>query len=85
MFGDCRCPNCRRIVGIHWAAAAFFSVLIFVAAVVTTLMVLVQLGFYAALLWFTLPVGALSYVKARFGPLETKAEPNQLRSTSDVQ
>lgn len=82
LFADSICRKCKRIVGVHRAASAFFSVVIFVVTVVTTFMVLVQQGFYAALLWFTLPVGALSYLKARFSPLETRAEPNHLRSVS---
>lgn len=64
--------------------SAFFSVVIFIAAVTTTFVVLIQLGLYAALLWFTLPVGALSYLKARFGPLETKADPYPLDSAPEA-
>jgi hypothetical protein len=50
--------------------------------VATTFVVLVELGFYGALIWFSVPVGALSYIKARFGPLEVKAVPHNLGRTS---
>jgi hypothetical protein len=40
----------------------------------TTTMVLMQSGLYAAILWFPFPIGSLSYIKARFSPLETKEE-----------
>jgi hypothetical protein len=47
-------------------------------------MVFLQMGAYAALLWFTFPVGALSYLKARFGPLETKIDTDRLTNASDI-
>ena len=64
--------------------AAVFSVIIFVVTVISTLMIFVQMGGYAALLWFTLPIGALSYLKARFSPLETKSDQNGPSSVSDA-
>ena len=64
--------------------AAFFSVLIFFVTITTTFMVFVQMGGYAALLWFTLPIGALSYLKARFSPLETKVDSNGFSRASDA-
>ena len=78
LFRDSRCPKCRSIVGVHRAVAALFSVIIFLATVITTIVVMAQLGFYAGLLWFTVPVGALSYLKARFGPLEVKTSQKEL-------
>ncbi len=75
LFGNCRCGSCRCIVGVRRFAAARANAVIFTVAVVTTLVVFIDQGLYAALLWFTLPVGALSYVKARFCPLEIKPEP----------
>jgi hypothetical protein len=48
--------------------------LIFAVTVSTTIMVLAQMGFYAALLWFPCPIGALSYVKAWLCPLEAKQQ-----------
>lgn len=74
LFGDCRCKSCLRIIGVHRIASAFASFIIFTVAIVTTLIVFIELDLWAALLWFTLPVGALSYVKARFCPLQIKPE-----------
>lgn len=75
LFADYRCAECRELVGVHSIIGAVSSLLIFTVATVTTLIVLAQLGLYAALLWFSAPVGALGYLKARFGPLETKPAP----------
>ena len=72
LFADYRCEECRDLVGVRSFIAAVASLIIFIVASLTTLMVLVQLGFYAALVWFSAPVGALCYLKARFGPLESK-------------
>ncbi len=72
LFGDCRCKSCRQVIGVHRVASVFASFAIFTVAIVTTLIVLIELDLWAALLWFTLPVGALSYVKARFCPLQIK-------------
>jgi len=47
-------------------------------------MVVLQMGTYAALLWFTFPIGALSYLKARLGPLETKSDAERLANASDI-
>ena len=84
LFRDCRCPDCHSVVGIRKAFAAFFSIVIFLVTVATTFVVLVELGFYAAIIWFSVPVGALSYIKARFGPLEVKAVPGLPGRTSDA-
>ena len=72
LFGDSRCTNCGSFVGVHRIASMSFSLLIFAVTVPTTIMVLAQQGLYAALLWFSCPIGALSYIKARFCPLEIK-------------
>ena len=74
LFADCRCGNCHRIVGVRRIWSALASIVIFTVAIVTTLIVLIELDLWAALLWFTLPVGALGYLKARYCPLETKPE-----------
>ncbi len=63
-------------------AAGFFSVITFIVTALTTIVVLIELGFYGALIWFSVPVGALSYLKARFAPLEVKAEPYYLGGVS---
>lgn len=82
LFGDCRCRSCLRVIGVHRVASVMASIVIFTVAVLTTLIVLIELDLWAALLWFTLPVGALSYVKARFCPLETRPESHQSRGAS---
>ncbi len=75
LFGNCRCASCHCIVGVRRLAAALANAVIFTVAIVSTLIVFIVLDLYAALIWFTLPVGALSYVKIRFCPLEVKPEP----------
>lgn len=72
LFRDVRCPVCADLIGVHRAAAILSSIVIFIVAVATTLLVFLEQGLYAALLWITLPVGALGYLKARFCPLQTK-------------
>lgn len=72
LLSDCHCPACGALVGVHWAAYFGFTIVTFAAASVTTIMVLMQSGLYAALLWFPFPVGSLSYIKARFAPLQAK-------------
>lgn len=74
LFSNARCGRCGALVGVHWIAYLGFSILIFGSTLVTTLMVLMQSGMYAAILWFPFPIGSLSYLKARFSPLETKQE-----------
>lgn len=72
LLSSCYCTKCGALVGVHRAASVGFNVIIFVVTATTTAMILMQSGIYAAILWFTLPVGSLSYVKARFSPLEVK-------------
>lgn len=72
LFSPANCPNCRSLVGVHWVASAGFAFLIFLTTSISTLIVLLESGLYAALLWFPFPIGALSYLKARFCPLEKK-------------
>ena len=47
-------------------------------------MVFLQMGAYAALLWVTFPVGALNYLKARFGPLEAKVDAHKLSNATNI-
>lgn len=68
----CRCPNCRTVVGPHWLFNLLFVVVTFVATALSTIAVLAQFGLFAALLWFSFPVGALGHLKAKFSPLEVK-------------
>lgn len=72
LLSDCYCPHCGALVGTHWAASLGCTVLIWAVTLLTTVMVLMQSGLYAALLWLPFPVGSLGYLKARFAPLETK-------------
>lgn len=74
LLSNCYCVKCGALVGVHWAASFGFNVLIFAVTLTTTTMVLMQSGLYAAILWFTLPIGSLSYIKARFSALETKGK-----------
>ena len=75
LLSHCYCAKCGAVVGVHRAASWAFNSIIFVVASTTTAMVLMQSGLYAAILWFPFPIGSLSYIKARFSPLETKTEP----------
>ena len=72
LFSDYPCPHCKRMIGVHGIASFAFAVLIFLVTLVTTFVVLLQFDIYAAILWFSLPIGALSYVKARYCPLQQK-------------
>jgi len=74
LFSHCHCAKCGVPIGVHWAASLGFNVLIVAFTLTTTTMVLMQSGLYAAILWFPFPIGSLSYIKARFSPLETKEE-----------
>jgi hypothetical protein len=64
---------------VHWIAAAGFSLVIFVVTLISTLAVFSQMGFYAAILWFSFPIGSLTYVKVRFCPLEAKQPRSESR------
>ena len=77
LFANCYCMKCGALVGVHWIAYLGFNVVIFTVTLITTTMVLMQMDLYAAILWFPFPVGSLSYVKARFSPLETKVEESE--------
>jgi hypothetical protein len=72
LLGNCYCAKCGALVGVHRVALILFNFLIVAVTLLTTTMVLMQSGLYAAILWFTLPVGSISYLKARFSPLEAK-------------
>ena len=66
------CTSCRQLVGVHWLFRAVFFVIILAVTAVTTIVVLADQGIYAALLMFSVPIGAIGFVKARFCPLELK-------------
>jgi ABC-type methionine transport system permease subunit len=59
-------------VGTGRLASLVFNILTLIVTSVTTLIVFLQLGLYAAIVWLPFPMGALSYIKGRFGSLETK-------------
>ena len=73
IFSDVVCANCDHLVRVHWLFRAFFHVVIVIATILTVVVVLVDQGFYAAILLFTVPIGALGYIKARFSPLVTES------------
>lgn len=72
LLSSCYCAKCGALVGVHRVASVGFNVVIFVVTLTSTTMVLMQSGLYAAIVWFSLPIGSLSYVKARLSPLEVK-------------
>lgn len=75
LFGHAKCIECNATVGIARVASAIFSALIFLATIATTLAVLKQFGYLTAIFWFTVPIGSLSYIKARVGPLSSLPGP----------
>ena len=72
IFSNVVCANCGQLVGVHWFFRAVFFVIILVATLVTVFVLLVDQGFYAALLLFSVPIGAIGFIKARFSPLVVK-------------
>jgi hypothetical protein len=76
------CPRCGVLVGVQWVFSAVFSVTIFIVTLITTVMVLSQMDIYAALIWFSFPIGSLTYIKVRFCPLEAKKPRFQPRDGS---
>ena len=73
LLSDSQCSNCGAIVGFHWLVSLAFGSLIVPVTLLSTLMVLLQMDVYAALLWAPFPIGAISYIKARLCPLVKKA------------
>ena len=63
------CPACGEHIGVHWAYRAIFFVVIFAVAVLTTIVVYVDQGLYAAMLMVSVPIGVIGYIKARYCPL----------------
>ncbi len=72
LLSHARCPYCNSLVGPHWFFGTIFFVIIFLVTMASTIAVLALFGIYAAILWFSFPIGAIGYLKARFSPLETK-------------
>ena len=71
-MGRAFCAQCESVIDVRRAAAAAVNLLTFILTVLTTLLVIAQMGNFWGLLWFTLPIGAMAYLKARFCPLDSK-------------
>ncbi len=71
-MGRAFCAQCESVIDVRRAAAAAVNLFTFILTVLTTLLVIGQMGNFWGLLWFTLPKGAMAYLKARFCPLESK-------------
>ena len=71
-FSHIVCPNCKSTIGVHWFASTAASIVILIVTLLSSFAVLMQMGFYAAILWFPFPIGSLNYLKVRLFPLETK-------------
>ena len=69
ILSDVLCAICGRRVGVHWLFRSVFFVIISIVTPFTVFVVLVEHGLYAALLMFSLPIGAIGFIKARFCPL----------------
>ncbi|MEO0574007.1 MAG: hypothetical protein AAF004_01000 [Pseudomonadota bacterium] len=59
-------------MGVHGIAHSLWFIVISAITIVTTFYVLISNGLYAALFWMSLPVGALSYLKAKLSPLTVR-------------
>lgn len=84
LLSDTHCGNCGALVGFHWTVSFAFAAIIIPVTAVSTLMILVQMDVYAALLWMPFPIGAISYFKARFCRLVAKIEHPEHGRTSDA-
>ena len=73
LFAEFRCPNCSGLVRVTRFQAAAFNLLILVVTLATSGMIFLQAGLYAAIVWLPFPIGALSYVKARFCSLDVRS------------
>jgi hypothetical protein len=74
ILSDVVCVNCGQLVGVHWLFRSVFFVVILVATLFTVFVVLVNQGLYAALLMFSVPIGAIGFIKARYCPLVIKRQ-----------
>lgn len=72
LVSDAKCPQCGSTIGVHWLFGTFFYVVIFAVAGISTVVVLARFGIFAAILWFSFPIGAIGYLKARFSPLVSR-------------
>ena len=69
LVSDTRCAGCGSVVGPQRLIGALFFVVTAAATAVSTLAVLAQFGLYAAIFWFSVPIGAIGYLRARLSPL----------------
>ena len=69
MFDQTLCPHCCATIAVQRVYSIISGIVVFFVTATTTMLVHQQLGPYYALLWFTLPIGSLTYLKARFSPL----------------
>ena len=84
LLSDFYCPACATRIGFHWAIKLAFAAVIVPVTLISTVMVLVQMGLYAAILWAPFPIGSISYIKARLCPLVTRADDWGPGSASDT-
>ena len=85
ILSDVTCTNCGQLVGVHWLFRSVFFVIILVATLLITFVVLIDQGFYAALIMISVPIGALGFVKARFCPLVLKGpKPESQNSSAEL-
>ena len=69
------CPGCGARISVRRAFAVLFFIVTFGVTAASFIAILAQQGFYAALIWLPLPIGALGYIKARFCPLQVRSGP----------
>ena len=72
LVSDARCPGCRCVVGPQRLIGALFFIVTATATAASTLVVMTQFGLYAAILWFSFPIGAIGYLRARLSPLRSR-------------
>jgi len=69
---DTHCKACRSSVSVRRGFALVVNLISFLVTILTTLIVLLQMGNFWALVWFSVPIASFAYLKARLGPLETR-------------
>ena len=83
LFSRAVCQDCNAIIGAGSICSAVFFVITLVLTITTTAAVMGHQGFYAGLLWLPFPIGAMGYLKARYCPLEVKADDAPVAKGSD--
>lgn len=69
LFADSACDSCNAVVTVHKFYGVVFGFATLATTAASSIVVLASQGMYAALLLLPLPIGAMSYLKARFCPL----------------